>query len=127
MLDYLTSCAPPLAALSVPSVMGIVIVVLVLVIVYLLMSKKKKADAEAPVMVPVVPQDPTPAEKLAQTSFETSQTDGLPQFGQNQDAAPVEPAEAAAPAQDAPATPLWAQPSGDLPESFEDLDDMGNN
>ncbi|MBO4687211.1 MAG: hypothetical protein J5636_01730 [Clostridiales bacterium] len=109
---------------------GGVIIVAGVIVAIVLMNKKKKIDAEKPLEVPVVAKDPSPAEKLAQTSFTTSQTDGLPGFGQSQDTASSESEAQDAPvepAQDAPATPLWAQPSGDLPESFEDLDDMGNN
>ncbi|MBO4473918.1 MAG: hypothetical protein J5750_03290 [Clostridiales bacterium] len=102
-------------------IVGGVIIVAGVIVAIVLMSKKKKIDDEKPLEVPVVPKDPTPAEKLAQTTFETSQTDGLPQFGQNQDAAP---------AQEAPAAggPIWTQSSdASQADSLEDLDDDPTN
>ncbi|MBR5974317.1 MAG: hypothetical protein IK020_03950 [Clostridiales bacterium] len=106
-------------------IVGGVIIAAGVVVAIILMGKKKKIDAEKPLEVPVIAKDPTPAEKLAQTTFETSQTDGLPQFGQASAEAPAE--TSAEDATDAPAAPLWAQPSSDASETLDDLNDLDNN
>jgi len=111
-------------------IVGGVIIAAGVVVMLVLISKRKKIAEEAPRYETITPSaPPTAAEKLAQTSFNPAQTTGLPQLGQEPEAASGEaPSKETlsedAPSEEAPsAGPIWAKPSdGSEIDSLDDLD-----